>query len=85
MNTVYTLNRNAWIKNPARAQTNPIIDTDMISDRNNLGIREIERFKWNEKVNLYSIKKVGKEQLSENEEKALSRYEALAKVIVKEK
>lgn len=85
MNTVYTLNRNAWIKNPARAQTNPIIDTDMISDRNNLGIREIERFKWNEKVNLYSIKKVGKEQLSENEEKALSRYETLAKVIVKEK
>ena len=39
----------------------------------------------NEKVNLYSIKKAGKEQLSENEEKALSRYEALAKVIVKDK
>lgn len=85
MNTVYTLNRNAWIKNPARPQSNPIIDTDMIADRNNLGIREIERFKWNEKVNLYSIKKAGKEQLSENEEKALSRYEALAKTIVKGK
>lgn len=84
MNTVYTLNRNAWIKNPARPQSNPIIDTDMIIDRNNLGIREIERFKWNEKVNLYSIKKAGKETLSENEEKALSRYEALAKAIVKE-
>lgn len=84
MNMVYTLNRNAWIKNPARSQTNPIIDSDMISDRNNLGIREIERFKWNEKVNLYSIKKTCNGQLSENEEKALSRYEALAKVIVKE-
>lgn len=83
MNTVYTLNRNAWIKNPSRPANNPIIDTEMISDRNNLGIREIDRFKWNEKVNLYSIKKGGTEQLSENEEKALSRYEALANIIVR--
>lgn len=83
MNTVFTLNRNTRIKNPARLESNPIIDTDMIADRNNLGIREIERFKWNEKVNLYSIKKAGKEKLSENEEKAMARYKALAKVIVK--
>lgn len=85
MDTVYTLNRNAWIKNPTRAQDNPIIDTDMIKDRNNLGIREIDRFKWNEKVNLYSIKKFENEMLSENEEKALARYEELAKVIIKGK
>lgn len=83
MGTVYVLNRNAWLKNPARSQNNPIIDTTMIEDRNNLGIREIDRFKWNEKVNLYSIKKAGKEQLSENEEKALARYEVLAECIVK--
>lgn len=85
MDTVYTLNRSAWIKNPDRSQDNPIIDTNMIADRNNLGIREIDRFKWNEKVNLYSIKKAGKEQLSENEEKALSRYEELANTIIKGK
>lgn len=85
MGTVYILNRNAWLKNPARPKDHPIIDTDMIADRTNLGIREIDRFKWNEKVNLYSIKKAGKEQLSENEGKALARYEALADDIVKGK
>lgn len=85
MGTVFTLNRNAWRKNPERSRSNPIIDTDMIEDRNNLGIREIDRFKWNEKINLYSIKKAGKEPLSENEEKALARYEALADTIVKGK
>ena len=85
MDTVYVLNRNAWIKNPARSKANPIVDTDMISDRNNLGIREIDRFKWNEKVNLYTVKKEGKETLSENEEKALARYETLADIIIKGK
>lgn len=85
LNEVYTLNRNAWIKNPERKKENPIIDTDMISDRNNLGIREIDRFKWNEKMNLFSIRKMGKEILSDNEEKALARYEALAEIIVKGK
>ncbi len=85
MDKVYTMNRNAWLKNPARAQNNPIIDTSMIEDRSNLGIREIDRFKWNEKVNLYSIRKEGKETLSEHEEKALAKYEALAENIVKRK
>lgn len=85
MDTVYMLNKNAIIKNPARSRDNPIIDTHMISDRNNLGIREIDRFKWNEKVNLYSIKKGGKEELSENEVKAMARYEELANTIVRVK
>lgn len=83
MDTVYMLNRNAWIKNPTRSRNNPIINTDMIADRNNLGIREIDRFKWNEKVNLYSIKKTNPADLSENEQKALDRYEALAECIIK--
>lgn len=85
METVFTLNRSAWKKNSERKMSNPIIDTNMISDRSNLGIREIDRFKWNEKVNLYTIKKKGKETLSDNEEKALARYSALAKVIIGEK
>lgn len=82
MTTVNQLNRTASIKNKDRKT--PIIDTDMISDRTNLGIREIERFKWNEKVNLYSIKKKGVEKLSEDEEKALARYGYLASVILKD-
>ena len=83
ISTVATLNQKAWVENPARATNNPIIDTNMISDRNNLGIREIERFKWNEKVNLYSIQKAGRDQLSDDEQKALGRYATLANVIVR--
>ena len=71
----------AFDNNPKRLATNPIIDTAMIEEEN-MGIPEIERFKWSEKFPLYYIKTNNIEPLTKIEEYALERYSLLAKVIV---
>ncbi|MBE6131374.1 MAG: hypothetical protein E7183_06595 [Erysipelotrichaceae bacterium] len=75
------LNLYAFRLNNLRGEDNLFIDASMITE-GNIGIPEIERFKWNEKYNLYSLNNFNENELTELELYAMNRYNNLAKLIM---